>query len=143
MRTHVRTVVLPHVNEWKRVPKVARGVVAERGKWERKKEEGARKRETGVVGKRERGGRTHESKQRGKEARARKRDLCRTNGRRSGKKREREKKRETNDAKHMGLVSNVANYYVVKVGLCPLSVKGRPKDVSLAISNLYLVLFRE
>lgn len=91
---------------------------------------------------RERGG-THESKQRRKEARARKRDLCRMNGRRSGKKREREKKRETNDAKHMGLVSNVANYYVVKVGLCPLSVKGRPKDVSLAISNLYLVLFRE
>lgn len=91
----MRTVVLPHVNEWKRVPKVARGVVAERGKWERKKEEGARKRETGVVGKRERerGGRTHESKQRGKEARARKRDLCRTNGRRSGKKREREKKK--------------------------------------------------
>lgn len=27
LRTHVRTVVLPHVNEWKRVPKV----VAERG----------------------------------------------------------------------------------------------------------------
>lgn len=59
------------------------------------------------------------------------------------KERKGKKKRETNDAKHMGLVSNVANYYVVKVGLCPLSVKGRPKDVSLAISNLYLVLFCE
>lgn len=34
------------------------------------------------------------------------------------------RKKKGNDAKHMGLVSNVANYYVVKVGLCPLSVKG-------------------
>lgn len=62
----MRTVVLPHVNEWKRVPKVARGVVAERGRWDgrRCEEEGngssreERERERG-------GGRTHEWKQRG------------------------------------------------------------------------------
>lgn len=48
-------------------------------------------------------------------------------------KREKGEKKGDDDAKHMGLVSNVANYYVVKVGLCP--VKGRPKDVSFAISN--------
>lgn len=47
------------------------------------------------------------------------------NRRRSEGKREKgKKKKKGNDAKHMGLVSNVANYYVVKVGLCPLSVKG-------------------
>lgn len=66
--------------------------------------------------------------------RERGRRLCSTNGRsvRVGK-REKGEKKGDDDAKHMGLVSNVANYYVVKVGLCP--VKGRPKDVSLAISN--------
>lgn len=62
------------------------------------------------------------------------RRLCWTNRRsvRVGK-REKGEKKGDDDAKHMGLVSNVADYYVVKVGLCP--VKGRPKDVSLAISN--------
>lgn len=125
----MRTVVLPHVNEWKRVPKVARGVVAERGRWD-----GRRCEEEGNGSSREE--REREKEEEGhtsgsKEARARKRETNRRSVRVG--KREKGEKKGDDDAKHMGLVSNVANYYVVKVGLCP--VKGRPKDVSLAISN--------
>lgn len=85
----MRTVVLPHVNEWKRVPKVARGVVAERGRWDgrRCEEEGngssreERERERG-------GGRTHEWKQRGESEK----EGDEQEERASGKKRERGKK---------------------------------------------------
>lgn len=89
----MRTVVLPHVNEWKRVPKVARGVVAERGRWD-----GRRCEEEGNGSSREE--REREKEEEGhtsgsKEARARRREtplLDEQEERASGKKRERGKK---------------------------------------------------
>lgn len=96
LRTHVRTVVLPHVNEWKRVPKVARGVVAERGRWDgrRCEEEGngssreERERERG-------GGRTHEWKQRGESEKEGDASVGRTGGACEWEKERKGKKRET------------------------------------------------